>query len=227
MLVYILVDIKIVKHSKFHFVVFCFMSSRSVHVYWFVRHNLDLPCDRLSALVHVLINSMSRGSLLFSAFSCHNWHPHPEVFPTNDWALLAMYITSACMGILSMMMSSFLFLQRVLAIYHEEKWVRRCFCFLWAINLPSLIMVAFGGRPTQTPGTNDYQDDDIKPWVSLSLWLILLFDTAVLLATSYKIVFSFNTAPASQGVSWFNLLTGRTLPRLSRSIFRGGQQYYL
>lgn len=51
------------------------------------------------------------------------------------------------------------------------------------------------------------------------------FDTAVFVAVSYKI--SVSHSGLSLGVAWDTVVSGRALPRLSRAVLQGGQQYYL
>lgn len=167
-----------------------------------------------------------RHVLLFDCPSTSQLHPPALAMDSPQKFVTA----SACMSMVAMSSSSFLFLQRVVALYSEEKWVQRCFCILWVLlSLSEIVIVLpLGGNTTQVPGTSFFKDDNIQAWVSLNIWFVLFFDTAVLLAVSYKMARSFSTMSRESGrVSWFNFLSGKTLPRLSRLIFRGGQQYYL
>jgi hypothetical protein len=148
--------------------------------------------------------------------------------PANNSSPAVLYLISACLYMISMMTSSFLFLQRVTAIYHEDKWVRRGFSVLWLVSSLSGILIPLSGHPNSVPGT-DVREDGISPWVTTNTWLSFSFDTSVMLAISYKIWLSHRrpVLPEDRNLSWYHLVTGRTLPRLSRSIFRGGLQYYL
>jgi hypothetical protein len=55
--------------------------------------------------------------------------------------------------------------------------------------------------------------------------VFVTFDTFVFLAISYKIASSHSDAEA--GITWAAAVSGKALPRLSRSVLQGGQQYYL
>jgi hypothetical protein len=128
---------------------------------------------------------------------------------------------------LSMMMSSFLFLQRVLAIYHGNKRVQRCFSALWLVVALSDIVIPVGGNPSDVPGTEIRKDSGIDSWVALCFWLSFSFDTTVVLAMSYKIWLSHDRVPGERHLTWFQRVSGGALPQLPRLIFRGGLQYYL
>jgi hypothetical protein len=77
-------------------------------------------------------------------------------------------------------------------------------------------------KPTAIPGTGYYMDSGIHPYVALSFLCGLIFDSSVFMAISYKLAFMH--APAD---GWKTLVSGKALPRLSRAVLQGGQQYYL
>lgn len=125
---------------------------------------------------------------------------------------------------LSTITSSYLFLRRVQAIYTEEKKIQWFFFILWVLLSGSDVLILIGMDPTSIPGTHYYLDAGIPSYVAVSFFTMLLFDTSVFVAVSYKIMSAYNV---NSQVPWYALISGRTLPRLSRAIFRGGQQYYL
>lgn len=125
---------------------------------------------------------------------------------------------------LSMVTSSFLFLQRVQAVYADSKWVRRIFFVWWLIFSATNVLIPVGINPTYIPGTLYYLDAGIPPYVSLTVFCLLVYDTSVFIAISYKLQ---QTSPTYGRVPWRSAMSGNVLPRLSRAVFRGGQQYYL
>jgi hypothetical protein len=104
--------------------------------------------------------------------------------------------------------------------------------------------------PNNIPGTNRFQDPGAKPTFEISMYAVLVFDTCVFLAISYKLAQTIvirnrvvdlelergedgsgddtNTTSTTAGWAWWSrIISGRALPRLSRAILQGGQQYYL
>lgn len=144
--------------------------------------------------------------------------------PVNN--LRATTTTSATLLMLSMVMSSFLFLQRVQAVYAQQKWVRWTFFVLWVIFSASDILIPIGIHPTTIPGTHYYLSGGTPSYDASTVFTLLFFDTSVLIAISYKVASGYNSMP-NERVPWYTLISGRALPRLSRAILRGGQQYYL
>lgn len=58
----------------------------------------------------------------------------------------------------------------------------------------------------------------------------LAYDTAIFFCISYRIATNHETTPDGKPlgtISWGNIISGRALPRLSRAVLKGGQQYYL
>lgn len=149
----------------------------------------------------------------------------PPAVPIEN--LHATLVGSGCLCMLSTITSSYLFLQRVRAVYADVKWVRWIFSVFWVILLASDILIPIGIHPTSIPGTQYYLDAGVPPYVALSIFTIVFFDTSVLVAISYKIMSTYTMIPMDEQVPWYTFLSGGKLPRLSRAIFRGGQQYYL
>jgi hypothetical protein len=130
--------------------------------------------------------------------------------------------------ILSLIASSFLFLQRVLAVYHQSsKWVKWAFSIFWVIVCVSDITIAIGGHPSDIPGTHLTKDSGMAPWVATSAWCALVYDTVIILAITYKIWSTQKIGLENQNLPWYQVVSGKTLPVFSRAVFRGGVQYYL
>lgn len=147
--------------------------------------------------------------------------------PVDD--LRATLIGGGTLCMLSVITSSYLFLQRIQAIYAGDKWIRRIFFVLWVVLSASHIVIPIGIDPSFIPGTRYYLDAGVPAYVALSNFSLLFFDTLVLIAISYKIASEHSAAPTNKRVRvpWRALVSGSKLPRFSRAVFRGGQQYYL
>lgn len=127
----------------------------------------------------------------------------------------------------SMITSSYLFLRRVEAVYADTRWVRWFFFVLWAAISALDLVIPLTFNRKATSGMHYYRGAGIPPHDALCIFTLLFFDTAILLATSYKIASVQRSQPMTKWVPWYAFISGRTLPRLSRTVLRGGQQYYL
>lgn len=121
--------------------------------------------------------------------------------------------------------SSYLFLRRVHAVYADSKRVRWFFSAFWFTYALCEILVPLSMKPSFIPGTHWYKDSGIHPYVAVSFLFGLLFDSAVFLAISYKIASTH--CLKEERIGWDSLVSGKALPRLSRAVLQGGQQYYL
>lgn len=135
-------------------------------------------------------------------------------------------IVLAIFQIISTAAASYLFLVRVHAVYHASKSVRHIFSFLWLV----CVGVTFLALPDSL---NDYAEiADTKHCIRARSWSPLgvaytspvYFDMAVYFAISHKI---FSTHGKSERKRWFSFRWTKALPRFSRAIVQGGQQYYL
>ncbi|KAF9233842.1 hypothetical protein BU15DRAFT_79700 [Melanogaster broomeanus] len=122
--------------------------------------------------------------------------------------------------------SSYLFLKRVHAVFIHDRIVCHFFTFLW--------LAAFGGSLVVLPGPlHDYYEiantkhcinHNIEDYVSIAFIGPVIFDALVFLAITYKILTFHNP---SKPRSWKEFCYGEALPRLSRAVLQGGQQYYM
>ncbi|KAK7056359.1 hypothetical protein VNI00_002913 [Paramarasmius palmivorus] len=162
--------------------------------------------SRVTALLYVLLSVIAKTT------------------PGPDCVKLEFAITS--FWVVSMAMSSFLFLRRTLAVFADSKIVRVFFCFLWVANIGMSVTAPLGSRASALGNTRYCINGGIKHYVGAAVVMPLVFDSLVFLAISYKIL----TTHTGQddNWSWRTVVSPRkTLPRLSRALFRGGQQYYL
>jgi hypothetical protein len=82
----------------------------------------------------------------------------------------------------------------------------------------------FAAKSTHVPGTKYCVYDVINESLVATGVIFSSFDTFVFLAISYEISSSHSDA---KGIRWQTLISGEALPRVSRAILQGGQQYYL
>lgn len=129
----------------------------------------------------------------------------------------------ACL--LAMLSSSFLFLQRLRAVYAQNHWVQAIFFTLWLASNGLMTTTIYGAKSAHVPGTGHCVYSHVERYISAAGFMSASFDTAVFLAISYKIATEHSGSDV--GVAWDTVISGRALPRLSRSVLQGGQQYYL
>ncbi|KAF9440965.1 hypothetical protein P691DRAFT_800662 [Macrolepiota fuliginosa MF-IS2] len=139
----------------------------------------------------------------------------PVAVPVGNCDLI--YIISGCFCILSISSSSFLFLRRVQAVYADNRWVQWFFFILW--------LVYCGLEFTVPIGTRHCIDSETSHYVLAGAFSPIIFDTLVFLAISFKVGSSHTTQDTR--VTRDTLVSGKALPRLSRAVLQGGQQYYL
>lgn len=139
--------------------------------------------------------------------------------------LYTMVLSSAILCGLSIGCSSYLFLQRIFAVYADSPRVRRLFTFLWMAYLCSESILVLSIKPTYIPQTQYFKDSGIQPFLALTTITIIVYDSSVFLAISYKIGVAHIVIDREMG--WKRFITGKALPRLSQAVLRGGQQYYL
>ncbi|KAF5354271.1 hypothetical protein D9756_007040 [Leucocoprinus leucothites] len=148
-------------------------------------------------------------------------HPIPDCH--------AMAISVAITIILAMTTTSFLFLQRVRALYTENSVVRLAFTLLWlAVSIVVSITVTIGVGAAHVPGTQYCHYLVVDRYTATAGFSWLFFDTLVFLAVSYWIISSHSGLNADVGpaISWVTFAKGQALPKLSRAVLQGGQQYY-
>lgn len=88
-----------------------------------------------------------------------------------------------------------------------------------------MTVTIYGAQLGHIPGTGYCMYIEVHLYMSAAGLMLAIFDTVVFVAISYKIAV-LHSDP-SNGVIWDTLISGRALPRLSRAILQGGQQYYL
>lgn len=105
-----------------------------------------------------------------------------------------------------------------------NSWIWWFFSILWLAHIACEASFFIGMAPRDIPGTLRFQDNGAKPSLTASMYGIVAFDTCVFLAISYRMG---TTYTADEHNRWDTIVSGKALPRLSRAILQGGQQYYL
>ncbi|KAF9233841.1 hypothetical protein BU15DRAFT_79699 [Melanogaster broomeanus] len=122
--------------------------------------------------------------------------------------------------------NSYLFLTRVHAVFLQDRIVCHFFTFLWFAGFGTSFLSLID------PLHHYYEIADTRHCIGLKVADYLsaafivpgLFDALVFLAVTYKILVSHRTSAPR---TWRVFCCGEALPRLSRAILQGGQQYYM
>ncbi|XP_006457719.1 hypothetical protein AGABI2DRAFT_114764 [Agaricus bisporus var. bisporus H97] len=161
--------------------------------------------SRCFALAHVIINVIRR------ATPVRNLHAT---------VLLSVVFCGMSIGC-----SSYLFLQRVRAVYADSPRVQQFFTIFWMTFLASETLMGFSIKPVYIPNTEHFKETGIQPLVAITIFLAIAYDSSIFLAISYKIGIAHVIIDREMG--WKRFIVGKALPRLSQAVLRGGQQYYL
>ncbi|KZV76644.1 hypothetical protein PENSPDRAFT_747525 [Peniophora sp. CONT] len=137
--------------------------------------------------------------------------------------------------VLASAFTTLLFFFRVRALYRDNRVVVGSFGALWLCTVGGAVClpIAIGGQdgvhilPDQTfcieVGTNTS-----PPYTGLSILMPAIYDTFVFCAISYRL---FPEYELYLGMTWMRraglFFTGQGLPRFSKALLQGGQQYYL
>ncbi|KAF9439844.1 hypothetical protein P691DRAFT_740266 [Macrolepiota fuliginosa MF-IS2] len=150
-----------------------------------------------------------------------------RTIPTSNPNTLT--IVSSVLCVLAVGCSSFLFLQRVRAVYAGNRQAQWFFSIFWFIYATSEIVKIIGVKPSLIPGTHYFSDAGYQPYVAVGVFVGLLYDTCVFLAISYKIILTHNMSDRHPGLRGLvhRFTSGKALPGLSHAVLQGGQQYYL
>jgi hypothetical protein len=135
---------------------------------------------------------------------------------------------SYCIGVgcvLTVASTTFIFLQRLRAVYTEYRMVKIIGILLWLGTCITMAFIVVDAKSIHIPGTN-YCAYSVAGRSLLANGVVFLaFDTFVFIAISYKIASSHSDAEV--GITWRTVVSGKALPKLSRAVLQGGQQYYL
>ncbi|KAF9241310.1 hypothetical protein BU15DRAFT_60937 [Melanogaster broomeanus] len=121
---------------------------------------------------------------------------------------------------------SYLFLKRVHAVFLQDRIVRHFFSFLWCAGFGTSFVSLIGPLHDyyEIADTKHCISRGVPDYASAAFIVPGLFDALVFLAVTYKILVSYRVSIPR---TWRAFLCGEALPRLSRAILQGGQQYYM
>ncbi|KAJ3849508.1 hypothetical protein EV368DRAFT_85488 [Lentinula lateritia] len=163
--------------------------------------------SRLSALGYVLLSVVAKTT------------------PISNCTAIELGVT--CNWVVSTTFSSFLFLRRVNAVYSNSAIVCYFFTFLWVANIGISILTPLGAHAGALSNSGYCLNSGVKHYVVAATAFPLVFDSFVFLAISYRLMVINNDDPHGTAQNWGPFLKGKALPRLSRAVLQGGQQYYL
>ena len=125
-----------------------------------------------------------------------------------------------------------IFFLRLRALYKENFFVVRFFVFLWLSVLAGALTIPISNgqrvihllpHETFCLTTGDY-----PAYAGSAIIIPAVYDTLIFLAISYRL---YPTYEVGRDTTWRErvelFFTGQGLPRLSKALLQGGQQYYL
>ncbi|KAF9241315.1 hypothetical protein BU15DRAFT_73441 [Melanogaster broomeanus] len=186
------------------------LSTSSPALTWDILSSLpedwQIAANKICALVEVLL-----GILMMTG-------------PITQCGVLVMVL--CVFWVIASASSSYLFLTRVHAVFLQDRIVRHFFTFLWLAGFGASFLSLIG------PLQDNYEIADTKHCIgsrvadyqSAAFIVSGLFDALVFLAVTYKVLVSYRVSTPR---TWRAFWRGEALPRLSRAILQGGQQYYM
>lgn len=133
-----------------------------------------------------------------------------------------------CVGIgcvLTIASTTFIFLQRLRAVYSGNRRVQIIAIVLWIGTCVTMALTVVDARSAHIPGTQYCAYMVVNRSLLANGIVFVGFDTFAFLAITYKI--GFCHLDVESGAGWTAAISGKALPRISRAVLRGGQQYYL
>ncbi|KAF9230825.1 hypothetical protein BU15DRAFT_56818 [Melanogaster broomeanus] len=165
--------------------------------------------------------------VLFAYFSARivvPTFPFPLAGPIVQCGVLVFNI--CVFWVIASAANSYLFLKRVHAVFLQDRLVRHFFTFLWFAGCGTsfLSLISPLHDYYEFAGTKHCIGERIADYVSAAFIVPGLFDALVFLAVTYKILVSHR---GSTPRTWRAFWCGEALPRFSRAVLQGGQQYYM
>ncbi|KAJ7854643.1 hypothetical protein B0H13DRAFT_2578790 [Mycena leptocephala] len=122
--------------------------------------------------------------------------------------------------------TSLLFFFRVRTIYGKARTATGVFGLLWVAELAACIVVPFGTAGINIGPTPYCFIAELAPYIAVAPITRIIFDTAVFVATSYRLIDN-NYIDYFWRAKFRVFLTGGSLPSFSRSLLADGQMYYI
>ena len=122
-------------------------------------------------------------------------------------------------------LNSFLFLIRVIAVFHDAKPIQVASAFLWLAVIAGAFVQPFCADFAVVGISDGCLATVVKPYCTSGLVVLMVHDTLVLLAISSRLLV-YNLAG-----SWSDrfkvFFSGRGMPHISRLLMKTGQLYYM
>ncbi|KZP33082.1 hypothetical protein FIBSPDRAFT_1036238 [Athelia psychrophila] len=136
----------------------------------------------------------------------------------------AIFLVTGTCRIMSMASTSYLFLLRVQAVYHQSRPITVIFGCCWLATIGLNILVSVSTRAAHITGLHYCTSTETR-YYALPSSSSFVNDTLIFLAISYRL--AADAATEHNWRSWTQSVTkGRGLYRLSRSLMLSGQVYY-
>ncbi|KIK54844.1 hypothetical protein GYMLUDRAFT_892031 [Collybiopsis luxurians FD-317 M1] len=135
----------------------------------------------------------------------------------------AMKLGDTCCTLLGYNASSFLFLLRAQVIYSTSTLVKCAFQALWVVQVSLSIPIPLGPSSSRLEGTHYCVNIGVKEYVVI---IPIIYDFLVFVFISYRVATT-HGRDVDDCPLWKMFLSGRALPRLSKALLQGGQQYFL
>ncbi|KAJ3567747.1 hypothetical protein NP233_g6161 [Leucocoprinus birnbaumii] len=132
----------------------------------------------------------------------------------------AMEVGMGAVCILTLVSTSFLFLKRLHAVFHDERKVRWLFSFLWLGASIATILLPMGIVAKHIDGTGYCAVEEIHSYAAITEFLLAAFDIAVFFAISYRLICSHVEVKFSDVSTWKAFFTGNLPPTLSGLVKR-------
>ncbi|KAG6329752.1 hypothetical protein ID866_9338 [Astraeus odoratus] len=113
---------------------------------------------------------------------------------------------------------------RVRGAYYNNRIVCTMFIFLWVMDVALLCLLFPGMHVDEISDTKHCIGVSGGKYLVVTMLFPLFFDTMVYIFITVKLS---RTGNPREKINWHTIISGAALPRLSRAILSGGQQYYL
>ena len=138
----------------------------------------------------------------------------------------AVLTAMGCFVILAVPSTSALFFFRVMAVYHQNKFISGFFGLLLFALFGLTFLVPVSRKSTHIGTTQRCIASESDRYATVPILLNAIMDTLVFIAISFRIV-SYSLVGDTFGARMRSFLRGSGLPSISKSILQGGQLYYL
>ncbi|KAJ7653414.1 hypothetical protein B0H17DRAFT_1186358 [Mycena rosella] len=173
---------------------------------WDILNNIKADYNRILCLVYVL------GFTIFLTS------------PAGNCRILDLILNS--LYPIAVPSTSLLFFFRVRAIYGGTLTITAVFGILWVMELAACIPVPFGTGGTNIESTRYCLVAELAPSIGGAAIAPTVFDTAVFLAISYRLIGNAHIA-SSRRQTWRVMFRAAHLPSFSKTLFVDGQVYYM